>query len=245
MQLHLSTWIEVEDYLSKSKGIVIPIGSTEQHGPNGIIGTDAVCPEFIAKTAADEAGFMVGPTFSVGMAQHHLDFPGSMTLRPSTMIAALQDWIESLARSGFEKIYFLNGHGGNVTTLNAAFCEYYANWSLAGEPCPISLRQKNWWELNTVGDVCARLFPVGEGMHATASEVSVTQFAYPDFVKTVEMKPKIAPVAGFRDAKDYRQNFPDGRIGSDPTQASVDAGRQIVEAASAALIKDVSGFFAD
>ena len=77
MQLQLSTWPEVEVYLGKSKAILIPIGSTEQHGPNGLLGTDALCPEIISRRAGDEAGFLVGPTFNVGQAQHLMAvFPG-------------------------------------------------------------------------------------------------------------------------------------------------------------------------
>ena len=75
---------EIDAYLAGSKGIVIPIGSTEQHGPNGLLGTDAICPEVIAKRAGDEAGFLVGPTFNVGQAQHHMAFAGTITLRPGT-----------------------------------------------------------------------------------------------------------------------------------------------------------------
>ena len=56
MRLHLSTWQEVETYLKTSKAILIPIGSTEQHGPTGLIGTDALCPEIIGGLAADESG---------------------------------------------------------------------------------------------------------------------------------------------------------------------------------------------
>lgn len=243
MQLSTASWPEVEAYLARSTGIVIPIGSHEQHGPNGLIGTDAICPETIALEAAAEEGFLVGPTFSVGQAQHHMAFPGSITLRPSTMIAALQDWIASLTRHGFTRIYFLNGHGGNTATIQAAFSEAYAPWSLRGEAAPFALAAANWWELPGVSAVIRRTFPVGDGAHATASEVSVTYYRHPEAVKRVEMTPKIAPTGAFRDAADYRRRFPDGRIGSDPSQASVEAGAEIVAAAKRALTGEVTRFF--
>jgi creatinine amidohydrolase len=75
------------------------------------------------------------PTFNIGMAQHHLAFAGTISLRPSTFMAAITDWVSSLSRHGFERIYFLNGHGGNVSTIEATFSELYAEWSFAEEPC--------------------------------------------------------------------------------------------------------------
>jgi len=77
MQLQLQTWVEVEAYLESSRGIILPIGSTEQHGPTGLIGTDAICAEVIARGVGEAAGALVAPTVAVGMAQHHLGFPGS------------------------------------------------------------------------------------------------------------------------------------------------------------------------
>jgi creatinine amidohydrolase/Fe(II)-dependent formamide hydrolase-like protein len=245
MLLAKSSWPEIEAYLARSKGVVIPIGSFEQHGPNGLVGTDAICPETIAHEAAAEAGFLVGPTFNVGQAQHHMAFPGSITLRPSTMLAALQDWIASFTRHGFTRLYFLNGHGGNIATITAAFSEAYASWSLKGEAAPFACTLTNWWELPGVKEKIGRLFPVGDGSHATASEVSVTYYRYPDAVKRVEMHPKVAPVGVIRDAADYRRRFPDGRIGSDPSQASVEAGGEIVAVAKAALIAEVARFFGE
>lgn len=246
MRLHLSTWPEIEAYLRTSRAILIPIGSTEQHGPNGLIGTDALCPEIIAEAASEYADMLIGPTFSVGCAQHHLAFPGSMTLRPSTMIAAIVDWTASLVRHGFERVYWLNGHGGNVDTVKAAFAEIYAERSLAGTAAPpagdLRLKLVNWWELKGVKAVCARLFPEGDGMHATASEVAVTYAAYPQEVRQVEMNPKIAPVGSFRDAEHYRSRFPDGRIGSDPAQASPEAGAEIIAAAARALAESYTRF---
>ncbi|WP_022697104.1 creatininase family protein [Euryhalocaulis caribicus] len=243
MNLHTASWPEVEAYLETSTGIVIPIGSHEQHGPNGLVGTDAICPEVIAREAGDEGGFLVGPTFSIGVAQHHLGFPGSMTLSPSTMIAVIQDWLASLARHGFTRIYFLNGHGGNIATIDAAFAEAYAAYSFAGESAPFVCKQANWWQLPGVAKAVEEVIPSGEGYHATASEVSVTYYAYPEHQKDVKMSPKHAPLGPVRDAADYRRRFPDGRIGSDPSQATPEKGAHIVKAAKAGLISEVGKFF--
>ena len=248
MQLHLSTWPEVEAYLAKSRAILIPIGSTEQHGPNGLLGTDALCPEIIGRRAGDEAGILVGPTFNVGQAQHHMAFTGTITYRPSTMIAAMLDWAQSLTHHGFERIYWLNGHGGNIQTITAAFSEMYHGITFSkGEGAganhqPLRCMLRNWWELAGVNDVCRQLFPVGEGHHATPSEVSVTYYGYPEAQKKVEMHPKIAPLGPIYDAADYRRRFPDGRIGSDPSQASVEAGEKIVKAAVKAVISEFRHF---
>src|SRR6516164_5605019 len=142
MQLQSQTWMEVEAYLRSSRAIILPIGSTEQHGPTGLIGTDAICAEVIAKGVGEAAGALVAPTIAVGMAQHHLGFAGSITLRPSTLIAVLQDMIASLVKHGFERFYVLNGHGGNIATLVAAFSEIYAAHSLsaAANAPPIKCR---------------------------------------------------------------------------------------------------------
>ncbi|MDQ1154547.1 creatinine amidohydrolase [Brevundimonas sp. SORGH_AS 993] len=240
----------------------MPIGSNEQHGPTGLLGTDWMCPEIIAHAAerADEA-LTVAPTFNIGMAQHHLAFAGTISLRPSTFMSAITDWVSSLSRHGFERIYFLNGHGGNVATIEATFAEIYAEWSFRGGPLrqhdaaqraleqenapPFVLKLRNWWDLPGVTGLCNSLFPTGHGMHATPSEIAVTQAAYPDHLKSAPYSPQIAPNGPIRDALDYRARFPDGRIGSDPAQASPEKGRRIIDAAAPALLRDVAGFAAE
>ena len=245
MQLALSTWQDIESYLETSKAIIVPIGSMEQHGPTGLIGTDSICPEVIAKRMGDATGTLVGPTFNVGSAQHHLGFPGSMTLRPSTMIAAICDWTASLARHGFNKIYWLNGHGGNIAIIHAAFAEYYAQRSL--QPVPASQPEmtqklKNWWEFPEVLSAAKKMHPEAEGMHATPSEVAVTYAAYPDQVRDMVLDPKVAPVDNFTDAYNYRACFPDGRIGSDPTQATIENGETLIQLAADAVAADFERF---
>ena len=233
MQLHLQTWPEVEDYLKRSRGIVIPIGSTEQHGPNGLIGTDAICAEVVAKGVGEATDALVAPTIAVGMAQHHMAFTGSMTLRPSTLIAVIRDTVASLARHGFERFYFINGHGGNIATVTAAFSEIYAEASMApaGNAPKVQCRLKNWWQNPGVLKLSKELYGDQEGSHATPSEVSLTWFAHPEAIKQAKLDPPVAPRGGFTDAADYRRNFPDGRIGSNPGLATAEAGKRLYDLA--------------
>jgi creatinine amidohydrolase len=71
MQLALATWQEVEEYLRTQSGIILPIGSVEQHGPNGLIGTDHLTAEFVPRgRGGDRIGCLVAPTLAYGMSQH-------------------------------------------------------------------------------------------------------------------------------------------------------------------------------
>jgi creatinine amidohydrolase len=246
MLLELCAWPEVDARLKNSTGIVIPIGSTEQHGPNGLIGTDAICAALFAKGIGEATDALVAPTLAVGMAQHHLGFAGSITLRPTTLIAVVRDVVASLARHGFEKFYFVNGHGGNIASLSAAFSEIYAEASLApaGNVRPVRCQQKAWWQTEAARKITVELYGAAEGSHATPSEVSLTQFAYPDSIKTARMEPVVAPSGSFTDAADYRLRFPDGRIGSNPSLATPAAGKRIYEAVLPEMVSDYRKFLA-
>lgn len=245
MLLHLSTWQEVEAFLQRSKTVIVPIGSNEQHGPTGLLGTDWLCPEIIAHEAQKTADLLVAPTFNIGMAQHHLGFPGTISLRPSTFMSAIGDWCRSLAGHGFEKIYFLNGHGGNVATIEAAFSELYAEASFSGRQRGFALKLKNWWDLRGVTALANQQFPTGHGSHATPSEIAVTQWAYPDAIKSANYAPQIAPTGPIREAVDFRARYADGRMGSDPAQATPEKGGELVAKAVQALVADVAEFSAE
>src|ERR1700730_8472795 len=243
MILALSTWPEIEEWLRRCTTVVIPIGSNEQHGPTGLLGTDWLCPEIIAHEVhrrGDE--ILVAPTFNIGMAQHHLGFPGTISLRPATFQAAIGDWIGSLSRHGFERMYFLNGHGGNIASIEAAFSESYAHYSFAAKVCPYMLKLCSWWQLPGIAAITDKMFPSGHGAHATPSEIAITQWAYPDSIKTANYAPQIAPMGPIREALDFRLRPPDGRMGSDPLQASPEKGGELVALAAGSLVDDVEAF---
>lgn len=240
MRLHLSTWPQVEEYLTRSRGIIFPIGSTEQHGPNGLIGTDAICAEVVAKGVCDATGALMGPTINVGMALHHMAFPGSVSLRPSTLIALIQDYVKPLARSGFERFYFINGHGGNVASLKAAFSETYAAIIDANLPNADRIRCKvaNWYQGKDVQALAQQLYGDQEGSHATPSEVALTQFVYPEAFPDLSddgsapLSPAVAPAGrSIYNATDFRRFYADGRMGSNPSLATAKHGEQFYHAA--------------
>jgi creatinine amidohydrolase len=233
MRLHLSTWPEVETYLQSSSGMIVPIGSTEQHGPTGLIGTDAICAEAIAYGVGNATHALVGPTLNVGMALHHTAFPGSISLRPSTLILVIRDYVTSLAKLGFTKFFFINGHGGNVATLKAAFSETYAILAEAQVPNAdqVQCQVANWYMCGAVYQLVKQLYGDQEGSHATPSEVALTQYLYPESIKQAPLSEPVARGHKIYGAADFRRRYPDGRMGSNPALATPAQGQQFYELA--------------
>ena len=115
--------------LSEQEAIVLlPTGSTEQHGPHLPVGTDAILATWFAeRTAAalqaQGVPAVVAPTFAVANSMHHMHFPGSMSLNPRTYMKALQEQCRAIAAHGFHKIAIINGHGGNIAPTKAALID--------------------------------------------------------------------------------------------------------------------------
>lgn len=241
MLLHLSTWPEVEAYLSHSQGIIIPIGSTEQHGPMGLIGTDAICAEAIARGVGEATQALVGPTINVGMALHHTAFPGTISLRPTTLILVIRDYLTPLARAGFTRFFFINGHGGNVATLKAAFAETYAALSDYNLPNAerVQCRVSNWYLCGSVRKLARELYGDQEGSHATPSEVALTQYLYPEAIKVAPLTPEVSADHSIYGAIDFRRRYPDGRMGSNPALATPEQGQQFY----ALAVKELSNAY--
>src|SRR5262249_39180202 len=115
------TWPEIKQAIADGKTTaVFACGAVEQHGPHLPTGTDDYLGTAIAERAARiAANALVAPTIRPGLSEHHMHFAGSFTLRPSTFVALIEDYCESLARHGFERIVIFPSHGGNADTMKA------------------------------------------------------------------------------------------------------------------------------
>ncbi|WP_096203295.1 creatininase family protein [Bacillus sp. FJAT-45350] len=116
------TWEEVERALETVEIAIIPIGAQEQHGPHMAESCDSVLATEMSNRLAERLfpHALVTPTINMGISPHHLNFPGTITLKPSTLQAILRDMIESLKHHGIKRFLLLNAHGGNQSTLSVA-----------------------------------------------------------------------------------------------------------------------------
>ncbi|MGP1357321.1 creatininase family protein, partial [Roseicyclus sp.] len=119
MRLDMMTWEEVGDYLTRHDAAVLPVGSTEQHGPIGLIGTDALCATAVADGLGDATGAIVLPPVAYTPAPFNLAFPGTVSVSEATFLALVGDIVASLATHGFRRLYVVNGHGADLAPLRA------------------------------------------------------------------------------------------------------------------------------
>ncbi|GGF68977.1 amidase [Terasakiella brassicae] len=231
MELQKSTWPEVENYLQSCQTILIPIGSTEQHGPSGMIGTDSMIAEAITKELARRSGLMCAPVLSIGMAEHHMAFAGTISLQPQTLSLVIRDVVHSLEVHGFAEFIFINGHGGNGPVLQRTFQEDVTN-----------CRFYNWYMGAETRKLRALLYADQEGRHATPSEIAVVQYLDESTLRNVACDPVCAPALAYEGAQDMRDKHPDGRIGANVSLADPVDGKRLFETSvddlMATLIKD-------
>jgi creatinine amidohydrolase len=107
------TWTDVRDYLKANDMVIIPLGSTEQHGPHLPLGTDYYLALEAAKRISARTGVVVAPVVMAGYSLYHSGFPGTLSLKPETMEEVLYETAEMLVKYGFRRIMFFNSHGGN------------------------------------------------------------------------------------------------------------------------------------
>jgi creatinine amidohydrolase len=140
--------MQVEDYLKKVDRLMLVIGSTEQHGYLSLT-TDTKIPLAMAEAAGEKSGVLVAPPINFGCSPYFLAYPGTMSLRLSTLMAVLEDVIRSAYGHGFRRFLILNGHGGN--TAVKVFLD-----ELANDLPEMRVRWYAWWQTPTVSKIAAK-----------------------------------------------------------------------------------------
>lgn len=236
MELAFKTWTQIENYLQKSKTLIIPVGSTEQHGPTALLGTDYLTAANISRMVGKETERLVAPSLNYGMANHHLGFCGSASLNPSTYILVIKDLVSSWKMQGFENFLFINGHGGNIAPLTSAFSEI----KRGEESSRLSLI--NWWHLKPVTDYENEVFGDQNGFHATCGEVSVTQYFNPEAfndIPNTDFKIERPKTHWPLSATEMKRFYPDGRMASNPALGTPEHGKKIADLACAHICEQI------
>src|SRR4029079_18204527 len=162
------TWPEVQARIDAGvDAVLIPIGTTEQHGHHMPLDTDCVIAQSLALRAAalgeeEGASLLVAPTLNVTLSWYHMQFPGSMRLSTTTFLQVFREVCDSLVHHGFENLVAVNGHGGNVAALTVAINHYFEETGRR-----VFLAQ--WWDL--ASDVLADV--EGPLIHAEEAETSI------------------------------------------------------------------------
>jgi creatinine amidohydrolase len=230
------SYIEVEQYLKSKETILIPVGSVEQHSPYGLIGTDFIAAEGVAREVGKRMELLVAPTINYGVSPHHMHFKGSATLSPTTFMNVVMDVALSFVHHGFRRIIFVNGHGGNKSAVETAVQEM----KMSGTPGQFILAA--WYEGLKETDLVQELFQGQDGSHATPSEVSVTRLLRPDVFDNKITEPRNVETPDYYwplTSEEMRKVFPDGRMCSAPWLASVEKGRLIMDLAVETLMEKI------
>lgn len=119
MRLWEMSWRQVEAYLESDDRVVLPLGSTEQHGALSL-GVDAILAERACAEAAEPLGVPVAPVLPYGLTPTFTSYPGTLNLRIATYIALVRDLLDGLRHQGFRRILLVSGHGGNAPAGNLA-----------------------------------------------------------------------------------------------------------------------------
>jgi creatinine amidohydrolase len=120
-ELQTMTWRDAQVALESVRLAVIPTGSCEQHGPHMSLSSDIEIATALARRLVEDLGpiALLCPSISYGLSEHHMGFPGTLTLRPGTLDAVLGDLLESLEHWKIRRVLFVNGHGGNIDALRS------------------------------------------------------------------------------------------------------------------------------
>jgi creatinine amidohydrolase len=242
VELDHLTWPEVKAETEGGRDtVVIAFGATEQHGPHLPLATDALLGDHLARLVADRLDAFLAPTVRVGCSEHHLEFPGTLSVSEETFHGIVGDLVSSLARGGFGRIVLIPTHGGNFAPLARAL-------EKLGPVEGVEIRA-----LTDLGALFAIAqlgvdeygVPLAEGgLHAGEWETSMLLSIHPELVHlergepgyTGDMQDAVGAIFG----SGVHSLAPNGVIG-DPAQASAEHGArywETAEAAAMAAIRD-------
>jgi len=210
--------------------VLIPIGAIEQHGPHLPLGTDFFMAERWAKRVGEELNAYVLPALPFSNSQEHLDFRGTVSLRPSTLALVVEDIIVSLRHQGFRKFVVVSSHGGN--------------WILKPTIRDINFRYPDIMVIMGAGTMPDDTKAIPPDIHAGEGETGRIMDYNPKLVKgTAE---DFTPRLG-REYIDYvgmRKLTPTGVWGK-PSKASAEKAREGSEAAVRRSVAYIKATFAE
>ncbi|TYT63429.1 creatininase family protein [Natrialba swarupiae] len=223
------TWPELQDVTGSVA--VVPIGSTEQHGPHLPEGTDYLIAEALAREASDRTGHLCTPTLPIGVSSHHRHFPGTMWVEPPVFRDFVESFTRNLTAHGIDRVVYVNAHGGNVVHLR----EVGRRLQQDGTAFAIE-----WMWNESIPDLIDDAFDV-LGPHGGPKETAMVMHIAPDLVREDRLEDARDGGATFEhDAErvhgattfyDTIEHSPNGVFG-DQTDATPEIGQQLFEAAT-------------
>ena len=180
MRIADMNWMQVQEHVKHDRRAVLPIGSTEQHGLLSLC-VDVILSERVSVEAAEPLGVPVFPVINYGFTPSFVDYPGTVTLRLSTLCALMVDVLDSMVRSGFRQILIVNGHGGN-SPAHGAILEWL------DRNRGVQVKWHNWWNAPKTIAKVNTIDPLAS--HASWME-NFPWTRLPGVVMPVERKPMI------------------------------------------------------
>ena len=233
LRIEEMNWVDIKEAIENGfKTVVIGVGSTEQHGPHLPTQTDALIADGMVNLIVQKLkNALQAQTIKVGCSDHHLSFPGTISLNKSTLKAIAHDYISSLQKHGFEKIIFIPTHGGNFDPLKEVVEEAQNRYSkikiiaFTDIIAFMEVQDKIAAELNITAEEA--------GAHAGEAETSEVLALAEDLVKRERFQPGYVGKLGEKEVEMlYKEGMPSltktGVIG-DPTKASKNNGKIYIE----------------
>lgn len=226
MQLSDISWEQCAEYLAHDNRIILPIGATEQHGRHLGLGTDYLIAQDVARLIGEKTNVLVAPSLNYGMSHVHFEFVGTVSLSPATLTAVLSDIFQSLYRHGFRRVLVVNGHGGNQPALQSAAA------ILQNQFPDFRCKTFAWWLDSSVTRLVDETLGLQRGTHASNHETAFMRAVAPHAVHADRIAKRDAPVipsAEFESSTRFREKYPDGVMGLDPSPADAALGARILE----------------